>query len=209
MVNVPGTSKVAGPVCTSAVERNVITGSSSTLKKSLLFSVLSLRPLPVFTLAAWIFTSNTALSAAGDVNVRDASHWSNVPSMVTVPDTWNVIVLSPGVILNTGTAAGAWAPVDGVKRLHAARQKITTCTPAACVAEGMARLPCGTLPERQERLAVVLGWRGWSTCPPEPSGGMRTAYHSTAQPTMSSSSLLSRLLITGPMLTRQDVIVQA
>jgi hypothetical protein len=33
--------------------------------------------------------ANTALSAAGDVNVRDASHWSNVPSMVTVPETWN------------------------------------------------------------------------------------------------------------------------
>ena len=67
----------------------MINGSCSTLKKSSLFSVLSLRPLPVFTLAASIFTSNTALSAAVDVSVRDASHWSNVPSMATDACTWN------------------------------------------------------------------------------------------------------------------------
>src|SRR4029434_5421118 len=132
----------------------------STLKKSLLFSVSFLSPLPVFTLAAWICTSNTALSAAGDVNVRDAFHWWNVPSMVTDAFTENVIVLSPGVIWNTGTAAGACAPAGVVKRPHAARQMITTCTPTAVFGDCMARPLCGTLPWRQERFAVGLGWWG-------------------------------------------------
>src|SRR5215510_3786669 len=139
--------------------------TASTLKKSLLFSVPSLSPLPVFTLAAWIFTSKTALSAAGDVNVRDASHWSNVPSMVTDASTWNVILLSTGVIWNTGTPVGACAPAGVVKRPNAERQKVTTCTPTACFAECMACLPCGTIPWRQERFAVVLGWRVWSQYP--------------------------------------------
>src|SRR5215470_384582 len=110
MVNVPWTSKVSEAVWTILVERNVINGASLTLKKSSLFSFESLIPLPVFTLAAWIFTSNTALSAAGDVNVREASHLSNVPLMSTDASTSNLILLSPTTILNTGTAAGAWAP---------------------------------------------------------------------------------------------------
>src|SRR5215510_6866015 len=164
MVNVPWTSKVSEPVCTIWVERNVIDGSCSTLKKSSPFSVLSLSPLPVFTLAAWIFTSNTALSAAGDVNVRDASHWSNVPSMATDADTWNLIVLSTGVIVNTGTAAGACAPAGVIQRPHAARQTITTGTPTTCFAECMVHLPCGTLLWHHERFEVGLGWQGWSTC---------------------------------------------
>src|SRR5215471_9066660 len=156
MVNVPCTSKVSGPVCTIWVERNVINGSSATLKKSLLFSSSFLSPLPVFTLAAWICTSNTALSTAVDVNVRDAFHWSNVPSMVTDAFTWNVIVLSPGVTWNTGTAAGACAPAEVVQRPHAARHKITTDKLTAGFVECMARLLCGTLPWRQERVEVVL-----------------------------------------------------
>src|SRR4030095_14061241 len=100
-----------------------------------------LRSLPVFTLADWICTSNTALSTAGDVNVRDAFHWSNVPSMVTEAFTWNVIVLSPGVTWNTGTAAGAWAPAEVVIRATMARHKIPTGTPTTCFAECMVRLP--------------------------------------------------------------------
>src|SRR5215510_446967 len=155
MVNVPCTSKVSGPVCTIWVERNVINGSSATLKKSLLFSVPSLSPLPVFTLAAWIFTSKTALSAAGDVNVRDASHWSNVPSMVTDASTWNVILLSTGVIWNTGTPAGACAPAGVVKRPNAARHKTPTCQPIACFAECMLRLTFGNSPDAKN---------GWRSC---------------------------------------------
>src|SRR5215510_1624335 len=143
MVNVPCTSKVSGPVCTIWVERNVINGASATLKKSLLFSFPFLSPLPVFTLAAWIFTSKTALSAAVDVNVRDASHLSNVPSMATDASTLNLILLSTGVILKTGTAAGACAPDGVVKNPHAARHKSTTCTPTDCVAECMSPLTCG------------------------------------------------------------------
>src|SRR5215831_8531270 len=156
MVNVPCTSKVSGPVCTIWVERNVINGASATLKKSLLFSFPFLSPLPVFTLAAWICTSNTALSAAVDVNVRAASHVSNVPSMATDASTVNLILLSTGVILKTGTAAGAWAPDDVVKKPNAARQKITTCTPTDGCAESMLRLIFGHRPGSQERFEVVL-----------------------------------------------------
>src|SRR5262245_8521997 len=198
MVNVPWTSKVSGPVCTIWVERNVINGSCSTLKKSSLFSVLSLSPLPVFTLAAWIFTSNTALSAAGDVNVRDASHWSNVPSMATDADTWNLIVLSTGVILNTGTAAGACAPTGVVKRLNAARQTITTGKPTAVFAECMACLLCGTLLWHHERFEVVLGWRWWQHARYSTAAACAQPYHPTAQPTTSGPSR-SKLLRGQPL----------
>src|SRR5215469_640818 len=44
IVNVPGRSKVLGPVCTTFVELNVIYGSCSTLKKSLLISFPILHP---------------------------------------------------------------------------------------------------------------------------------------------------------------------
>ena len=54
MVKVPGTSKVVGPVCTIFVDLNVMTGSSETSKKSLLFSLSSFMPLPLSTDAAWI-----------------------------------------------------------------------------------------------------------------------------------------------------------
>jgi hypothetical protein len=130
------------------------------------------------------------------VNVREAFHWSNVPSMVTDAFTWNVIVLSPGVIWNTGTAGGACAPTGGVHRPHAARHTSTTWTRTACFAACMACLTGGNPPWRREWFAVVLGVQVWSTGSPAPSGCTRTAYHPTAQPTTSSSSLLR---ITGSM----------
>jgi hypothetical protein len=52
MVKLPSTSKVVDPVCKTFVDLNVINGLFSTSKKSPLFSLLFLRPLPVSTLAA-------------------------------------------------------------------------------------------------------------------------------------------------------------
>jgi len=83
IVNVPGISKVAGPVCTTLSEWNVIIGSCLTLKKSLLFNLPSFIPLPVFTLSAWILMSKTPVVTSGDVKVIAASHLSKVPSIAT------------------------------------------------------------------------------------------------------------------------------
>lgn len=52
MVKTPGTSKVLAPVCTIFVDLNVMYGSDWASKKSLLFSLSSFMPLPVFTEAA-------------------------------------------------------------------------------------------------------------------------------------------------------------
>ena len=75
------TGRSLGPRKVETVTASIVTEGQAT--------TLLTATIPVFTLAAWIFTSNTALSTAGAVNVRAASHWSNVPSMVTVPETWN------------------------------------------------------------------------------------------------------------------------
>src|SRR5215471_11982963 len=55
--------------------------------------------------------------------------------MVTDASTWNVILLSTGVIWNTGTSADACAPTSVVKRPNAARHKIPTCQPTAYFAD--------------------------------------------------------------------------
>jgi len=78
-----------------------------------------LSPLPVFTLAAWICTSTTALSAAVDVNVREASHVSNVPSMATDASTWVSTSYSIAEMLMI-TMAGWWSALLGRKRLDLA-----------------------------------------------------------------------------------------
>jgi uncharacterized membrane protein YphA (DoxX/SURF4 family) len=52
IVKSPSSSNVVGPVCTTRFDTNVISGFSSTKKKSLLLSFLSFIPLPVFTLCA-------------------------------------------------------------------------------------------------------------------------------------------------------------
>src|SRR6516164_3177039 len=90
-------------------------GSSLTLKKSLLLSFLSFMPLPVSTLAASILMSMTPVKGSVEVNVMVASHFVNVPSIGTDAFTPNLIVLCIGVILKTGTPAGAWARLaDGI-----------------------------------------------------------------------------------------------
>src|SRR6267142_1161122 len=54
--------------------------------------------------------SKTAVESSGDVNVRVASHLSNLPAMATDAFTSNCIVLSTGVIAKTGACV---RPRDG------------------------------------------------------------------------------------------------
>src|SRR6516165_11621758 len=90
-------------------------GSSFALKKSLPRSLSSFIPLPVSTLAASILISRTPVEGSVDVNVSVASHFLNVPSIGTDAFTPNLIVLCIGVILKSGTPAGAWARLaDGI-----------------------------------------------------------------------------------------------
>src|SRR5882724_5872712 len=119
IVKSPSTSNVSGPVCTTFFDRNVINGLCFTSKKSLLFSLPSFMPLPVFTLSAWILTSKTAVVTSGDVNVRVASHLSKVQSIATDAFTKNLIELSSGVTTDTGTCA---LPSDG-RAIDATSQK--------------------------------------------------------------------------------------
>src|SRR5262245_20947401 len=67
--------------------------------------------------------------------------------MVTDASTWNVTLLSTGVIWNTGTAAGACAPARVVKRPNTARHKTPTCQPTARFAECMSRLTFDNSPD--------------------------------------------------------------
>jgi hypothetical protein len=59
-------------------------------------------PLPVSTLAASIFSSKTPVVSSGDLNVKLASHLSNLPAIATDDFTWNFIQLPAGVISKTG-----------------------------------------------------------------------------------------------------------
>ena len=61
---------------------------------------------------------------SGDVNVRVASHFSKVPSIATDAFTPNLIVLSTGVILKTGTLAGPCARVADEDKTDAKTPKI-------------------------------------------------------------------------------------
>src|SRR4029077_7635578 len=76
---------------------NVMVGKSFTSKKSFLFNLLFFRPLPVFTLSAWISMSKTPLLTSVDENFMLAFHLSKVPLMGTDDPTSNLIVLSTGV----------------------------------------------------------------------------------------------------------------
>src|SRR6204780_3291946 len=109
IVKFPSTSKVVGPVCTSLVDLNEISGLFLTSKKSLLFSLLFFIPLPVSTLSAWISTSNLPDETSADMNVRLAVHLSKVPLIDTDASTSNFMWLCTGVIAKTGTPAGACA----------------------------------------------------------------------------------------------------
>ncbi len=64
-------------------------GSSLVLKKSLLLSLLSFTPLPVFTVSAAILMSKTPDVAFVVGNVRVAAHFSNFPSIATDAFTEN------------------------------------------------------------------------------------------------------------------------
>src|SRR6516225_2898035 len=67
--------------------------------------------------------SKVALSALVEVKVRVASHLLNVPSIATDASTSNLILLSIGVISNTGTPVGACARVTVGKRMEAKRER--------------------------------------------------------------------------------------
>src|SRR5689334_14718381 len=54
--------------------------------------------------------SRTAVESSGEVNVRVASHFSNLPTIATDAFTSNFIVLSAGVISKTGASSAA--PTD-------------------------------------------------------------------------------------------------
>src|SRR5215472_12283276 len=68
--------------------------------------------------------SNTPLDTSGDVKVSVASHLSNLPVIATDASTSNLIELSTGVILNTGTPSAAWARLVAVSKMDARIQKI-------------------------------------------------------------------------------------
>src|SRR6516162_2012361 len=53
--------------------------------------------------------SKTPVDTSGDLKVREASHLSNLPSIATDASTSNLIELSTGVTLKTGTPSSAWA----------------------------------------------------------------------------------------------------
>src|SRR4029077_14300104 len=76
-----------------------------TSKKSLLFNLSFFRPLPVFTLSAWISISKTPLATSVDENFMVAFHLSKVPLIGTEESTPNLIVLSTVVTSYTGTWA--------------------------------------------------------------------------------------------------------
>src|SRR6266478_4624492 len=80
-------------------------GKSFTSKKSLLLNLLFFRPLPVFTLSAWISMSKTPLLTSVDENFMLAFHLSKVPLIGTEESTPNLIVLSTGATSYTGTWA--------------------------------------------------------------------------------------------------------
>src|SRR5580693_2125889 len=81
-------------------------GESFTSKKSLLFNLSFFRPLPVFTLSAWISISKTPLVTSVDENFMLAFHLSKVPLIGTEESTPNLMMLSTGVTSYTGTWAG-------------------------------------------------------------------------------------------------------
>src|SRR5215468_947611 len=53
--------------------------------------------------------SKTPVDTSGDLKVREASHLSNLPSIATDASTSNLIELSTGVTLKTGTPSPVWA----------------------------------------------------------------------------------------------------
>src|SRR5215472_3436991 len=53
--------------------------------------------------------SKTPVDTSGDLKVREASHLSNLPSIATDASTSNLMELSTGVTLKTGTPSPDWA----------------------------------------------------------------------------------------------------
>src|SRR6516164_888138 len=53
--------------------------------------------------------SSTPVDTSGDLKVSEASHLSNLPSIATEASTSNLIALSTGVTLKTGTPSPVWA----------------------------------------------------------------------------------------------------
>src|SRR6516162_4107533 len=53
--------------------------------------------------------SKTPVDTSGDLKVSEASHLSNLPSIATDASTSNLIELSTGVTLKTGTPSPVWA----------------------------------------------------------------------------------------------------
>src|SRR6516162_3062121 len=53
--------------------------------------------------------SKTPVDTSGDLKVREASHLSNLPLIATDASTSNLIELSTGVTLKTGTPSPVWA----------------------------------------------------------------------------------------------------
>src|SRR6516165_10672882 len=84
-------------------------GFCFTSKKSLPFNFPFFMPLPVSTLSAWILISRTPVDTSGDLKVSEASHLLNLPTIATDASTSNLIELSAGVTLKTGTPSLVWA----------------------------------------------------------------------------------------------------
>src|ERR1700751_393255 len=81
-------------------------------------------PLPVAPLAASILISKSPVVSSGDLNVRPASHLSNLPAIVTDDFTWNLIELCTGIISKTG----ACARPRGTNNINAEIHRVIRCT---------------------------------------------------------------------------------
>src|ERR1700741_1719830 len=99
--------------------------------------------------------SNTPVESSGDVNVRVASHLSNLPTMATDASTSNLIVLSTGVISKTGTCArlGDGNRTDAKKQKRANRDDTT---------QRNKRLPVGSrVPPPPNNLMFFIPFTSW------------------------------------------------
>ena len=75
--------------------------------------------------------SKTPVVISGDVNVKVASHLSNVPFISTDASTSNVIVLCTGVIAKTGASLASCLRPTGKNKMDTKRQWMATGVVAA------------------------------------------------------------------------------
>src|SRR5215471_5362346 len=70
--------------------------------------------------------SKTPVVTSGDVSVKVASHLSKVPLIATDASTSNLIELSAGVILKTGTPSAACVRSMDKNKMHSKRQEMVS-----------------------------------------------------------------------------------